>query len=68
MLRNRADVATSAKESRRRYQGRRFVVDGGPALKRIRANTMGRAFRILKRQSHVTITLDTRKGGSEGGN
>jgi large subunit ribosomal protein L22 len=49
------------------------VVDGGPALKRIRANTMGRAFRILKRQSHVTITLDTRKGGnrsdkSRGGN
>ncbi len=42
-------------------------VDGGPTLKRIRANTMGRAFRILKRQSHVTITLDTRKG-TQGGN
>jgi large subunit ribosomal protein L22 len=41
-------------------------VDGGPALKRIRANTMGRAFRILKRQSHVTITLDTRKSGGTG--
>jgi len=57
--------------------GRLYVkeafVDGGPTLKRIRANTMGRAFRILKRQSHVTITLDTRKGGdhsdkSRGGN
>jgi large subunit ribosomal protein L22 len=36
-------------------------VDGGPTLKRIQANTMGRAFRILKRQSHVTIKLDTRK-------
>jgi len=52
--------------------GKLFVkeafVDGGPALKRIRANTMGRAFRILKRQSHVTITLDTRKSGSQGGN
>jgi large subunit ribosomal protein L22 len=43
-------------------------VDGGPTLKRIRANTMGRAFRILKRQSHITITLDTRKGGTQGGN
>jgi large subunit ribosomal protein L22 len=43
-------------------------VDGGPSLKRIRANTMGRAFRILKRQSHITIKLDTRKGGPEGGN
>lgn len=42
-------------------------VDGGPTLKRIRANTMGRAFRILKRQSHVTIKLDTRKGGAEEG-
>src|SRR5512140_3610328 len=30
-------------------------VDGGPTLKRIQAATMGRAFRVLKRQSHVTI-------------
>ena len=37
-------------------------VNGGPSLKRIQANTMGRAFRILKRQSHITIKLDTRKG------
>ena len=42
-------------------------VDGGPMLKRIRANTMGRAFRILKRRSHVTITLDTRKVAGQGG-
>jgi large subunit ribosomal protein L22 len=42
-------------------------VDGGPMLKRIRANTMGRAFRILKRRSHVTITLETRKGAGKGG-
>jgi large subunit ribosomal protein L22 len=41
---------------------REIFVDGGPSLKRIQANTMGRAFRILKRQSHVTIKLDTRKG------
>ena len=39
-----------------------IFVDGGPTLKRIRAQPMGRAFRILKRQSHVTIKLDTRKG------
>ena len=37
-------------------------VDGGPVFKRIRAQPMGRAFQILKRQSHVTIKLDTRKG------
>ena len=36
-------------------------VDPGPSFKRIRAQPMGRAFRILKRQSHVTIKLDTRK-------
>lgn len=41
-------------------------VDGGPSLKRIQANTMGRAFRILKRQSHVTIKLDTRKAAAVG--
>ncbi len=41
-------------------------VDGGPMLKRIQANTMGRAFRILKRQSHVTIKLATRKAGGAG--
>ncbi len=39
-----------------------ILVDGGARLKRIRPAPMGRAFRILKRQSHVTIKLDTRKG------
>ena len=39
-----------------------IFVDGGPTLKRIRPQPMGRAFRILKRQSHVTIKLDSRKG------
>ena len=37
-------------------------VDGGPTLRRIRPQPMGRAFRILKRQSHITIKLDSRKG------
>lgn len=35
-------------------------VDGGPTLKRIRPAPMGRAYRILKRMSHITIKLDTR--------
>ena len=39
-----------------------IFVDGGPTLKRLRPQPMGRAFRILKRQSHITIKLDTRKG------
>ena len=37
-----------------------IYVDGGPTLKRIRPQPMGRAFRILKRQSHVTMKLDSR--------
>jgi large subunit ribosomal protein L22 len=39
-----------------------IFVDGGPMLKRLRPAPMGRAFRVLKRQSHITIKLDTRKG------
>ena len=37
-----------------------IFVDGGPAMKRVWFTTMGRAFRKLKRQSHVTVKLDTR--------
>jgi large subunit ribosomal protein L22 len=36
--------------------------DQGPSMKRVRPAPMGRAFRVLKRQSHITIKLDTRKG------
>jgi large subunit ribosomal protein L22 len=39
-----------------------ILVDGGPTLKRIRPAPMGRAYRVLKRQSHITIRLATRKG------
>ncbi len=39
-----------------------IFVDPGPMLKRLRPAPMGRAHRILKRQSHITIKLDTRKG------
>ena len=34
-------------------------------LKRLRPQPMGRAFRILKRQSHITIKLDTKKSGDD---
>jgi large subunit ribosomal protein L22 len=40
-----------------------IFVDRGPMAKRVQPAPMGRAFRILKRQSHITIKLDTRKGG-----
>jgi large subunit ribosomal protein L22 len=42
-----------------------IFVDGGPMFKRIRPAPMGRAFRVLKRQSHITIKLDTRKGDGQ---
>ena len=33
-------------------------VGAGPTLKRIQARAQGRAYRILKRNSHITIVLD----------
>jgi large subunit ribosomal protein L22 len=39
-----------------------ITVDGGPVLKRVRPAPMGRAFRIVRRYSHIKIKLDTRKG------
>ena len=33
------------------------MVDEGPTMKRIRARAKGRASRILKRSSHITITV-----------
>jgi large subunit ribosomal protein L22 len=35
-------------------------VDEGPTLKRWRARAMGRATRIFKRTSHITVILDER--------
>ena len=37
---------------------KKVVVDGGPMLKRIRPRAMGRATKILKRSSHITVILD----------
>ena len=34
--------------------------DQGPTMKRIRAAPMGRAFRILKRSSHLTVAVEER--------
>ena len=35
-----------------------IFIDGGPMLKRMRPRAMGRANRILKRSSHITVVLD----------
>lgn len=42
-----------------------IFVDGGPALKRIWFTTMGRAYRKLKRRSHVTVKLAVRAEGDD---
>ncbi len=34
-----------------------IMVDEGPTMKRIRARAKGRASRILKRSSHITVTV-----------
>ncbi len=34
--------------------------DQGPTLKRVRPASKGRAYRILKRTSHITVVLDAR--------
>jgi large subunit ribosomal protein L22 len=41
------------------------MVDCGPSAKRFRPAPMGRGFRVLKRSSHVTLKLDTRKGQAD---
>jgi large subunit ribosomal protein L22 len=35
-----------------------IFVDGGPSMKRWRPRARGRATRILKRSSHITVILD----------
>lgn len=37
------------------------LVDNGPIMKRIRPRARGRAFRIFKRTSHLTVEVDLRK-------
>ena len=42
---------------------RECYADQGPTLKRIRAAPMGRAFRVLKRTSHLTVIVEERPEG-----
>jgi len=37
---------------------KRVLVDDGPTMKRFMPRAMGRAYRILKKMSHVTVILD----------
>ncbi len=40
----------------------RCFVDPGPTIKRIQPRAMGRAFRILKRTSHITVIVSNETG------
>src|SRR6476620_4366690 len=40
--------------------------DGGPAAKRIRPRAQGRAFRIRKRTSHITVIVESRPAKDAG--
>ena len=39
-----------------------ITVDAGPRLKRIQARAMGRAYRIEKKTSHITVTVEDYEG------
>jgi large subunit ribosomal protein L22 len=39
-----------------------IVVDAGPRIKRIQARAMGRAYRIEKKTSHITVTVEEYEG------
>ena len=42
-----------------RWEVRKVTVDDGPRLKRSRSAPMGRAMRVLKRMSHIAVTLES---------
>lgn len=54
----KADAASTFLDEQDLYVSRAFV-DEGATLKRFQARAQGRAFRILKRTSHITIVLAT---------
>jgi large subunit ribosomal protein L22 len=39
----------------------RRIVDEGPTLKRHRPRALGRAYRVNKRTSHITVIVDSRE-------
>lgn len=40
------------------FRVKNILINGGPALKRFRAATMGRAVVVKKRMSHITVILE----------
>ena len=42
-----------------------LTADEGPTAKRIRPRAQGRAFRIRRRTSHITVVVESRPSGDE---
>jgi large subunit ribosomal protein L22 len=40
-----------------------IIINDGPSWKRIRPRAMGRAYRVLKRTTHITVIVDEATGG-----
>ena len=59
-----ASAAANAEHNKNLQRADLFIaqayVDEGPTLKRFRPRAQGRAFRIRKRTSHITIVVQTR--------
>ena len=57
-------AAANAENNNNRDRSRLYVAEcyasDGPTMKRIKPRAQGRAYRILKRMSHITVVLDER--------
>ena len=63
-----ASAVANAENNKQLDRGSLWVseayVDEGPTLKRFRPRAQGRAFRIRKRTSHITVVVESRTGTS----
>ena len=55
-----ANAVNNNKLDKKKLFVKEILVNQGPTMKRVMPRSQGRAYRILKRTSHVTIVLDER--------
>ncbi len=65
-----ASAVANAEHNQQLDRGDLYVaqayVDEGPTLKRFRPRAQGRAYRIRKRTSHITVVVSVRPSASSG--